>query len=239
MSRGRAASAPVAPVVLQAASLLLAYPDRDWPRRPRTVRETVAALPGPEIPLLLSFCDQAEREDPLALAARYVATFDRSRRRCLYLTYYTDGDTRRRGAALARIKSAYRAHGWLPPDDELPDFLPLLLEFAARTPDAGTALLTEHRAAIEVLRYALEAYHSPYAALLQAVSRCLPGQAPASREEALRLARTGPPAEAVGLDVPGAFPARSGQPGPYGRSEPYAQSGPYRQSGPHDEGVRR
>ncbi|MFC9468432.1 nitrate reductase molybdenum cofactor assembly chaperone [Streptomyces coelicoflavus] len=224
MSRSRTASAPVAPVVFQAAALLLAYPDRDWPRRPRTVRETVAALPGPEIPLLLSFCDQAEREDPLALAARYVATFDRSRRRCLYLTYYTDGDTRRRGAALARIKSVYRAEGWLPPDEELPDFLPLMLEFAARAPGPGTALLTDHRAAIEVLRYALEAHRSPYAALLQAVCRCLPGQAPASREEALRLTRTGPPAEAVGLDVLGAFPVQAAQPG---------------RSGPHDEGVRR
>jgi nitrate reductase delta subunit len=219
--RSRTATATTAPVVFQAASLLLAYPDEDWPRRPRTVRETIAGLPGPEFPLLRSFCDLAEREAPLDLAARYVATFDRSRRRCLYLTYYTDGDTRRRGAALARIKAAYRTHGWLPPDDELPDFLPLMLEFAARVPEAGTALLTDHRAAVEVLRYALEAHHSPYAALLQAVSRCLPGQAPASREEALRLARTGPPAEAVGLDVLGAFPIQPGRPGP------------------DDEGVRR
>ncbi|MFC9056476.1 nitrate reductase molybdenum cofactor assembly chaperone [Streptomyces sp. NPDC057074] len=203
------------PVVFQAAALLLGYPGPDWPE---TVRETVTGLPGAEIRLLLSFCAQAEREDPLAAAARYVATFDRSRRRCLYLTYYTDGDTRRRGAALARLKSLYRDHGWLPPDDELPDFLPLMLEFAARAPEAGTALLTEYRAAIEVLRYALEAHRSPYAHLLQAVCRCLPGQAPASREEALRLTRSGPPTEAVGLDVLGPFPA---------------------QPRPNDEGVRR
>ncbi|MFG2546833.1 nitrate reductase molybdenum cofactor assembly chaperone [Streptomyces sp. NPDC048594] len=206
------------PVVFQAAALLLGYPGPDWPGRPHTVRETVTGLPGAEIQLLLSFCAQAEREGPLAAAARYVATFDRSRRRCLYLTYYTDGDTRRRGAALARLKSLYRDHGWLPPDDELPDFLPLMLEFAARAPEAGTALLTEYRAAIEVLRYALEAHRSPYAHLLQAVCRCLPGQAPASREEALRLSRTSPPTEAVGLDVLSPFPA---------------------QPRPNDEGVRR
>ncbi|WP_399888003.1 nitrate reductase molybdenum cofactor assembly chaperone [Streptomyces sp. BBFR51] len=204
----RTGKTTTAPVVFQAAALLLGYPDGDWRGRPHTVRDAVAGLPGPEIQLLLSFCAQVEREDPLALAARYVATFDRSRRRCLYLTYYTDGDTRRRGAALARIKSLYRTHGRVPPDDELPDFLPLMLEFAARTPEAGTALLTEYRAAIEVLRYALEAHRSPYAHLLQAVCRCLPGQAPASREEALRLTRSGPPTEAVGLDVPGPFPAQ-------------------------------
>ncbi|WP_328323954.1 MULTISPECIES: nitrate reductase molybdenum cofactor assembly chaperone [unclassified Streptomyces] len=147
----------------------------------------------------------------LGFAAQYVATFDRSRRRCLYLTYYTDGDTRRRGASLARVKSLYRDHGWLPPEDELPDYLPLMLEFAARAPAAGVPLLSEYRAALEVLRFALLAYRSPYADLLQAVCHCLPGASPASREAALRLARNGPPAESVGLEPFPAQPAPNGQ----------------------------
>ncbi|MFG2396701.1 nitrate reductase molybdenum cofactor assembly chaperone [Streptomyces lydicus] len=188
------------PVVHQAASLLLGYPDHDWPQRLRTVRSAVHQLPGAEIELLLDFCAQTAGTDPLGLASRYVATFDRSRRRCLYLTYYTDGDTRRRGASLARLKTLYRSHGWVPPEEELPDFLPVVLEFAARSPGAGVPLLTEYRAALEVLRFALVAYRSPYAGLLQAVCLGLPGAAPASREEALRLARTGPPTETVGLE---------------------------------------
>ncbi|MFG2225084.1 nitrate reductase molybdenum cofactor assembly chaperone [Streptomyces sp. NPDC048644] len=133
----------------------------------------------------------------------------------MYLTYYTDGDTRRRGDSLARIKARYRSHGWLPPEDELPHFLPLMLEFAARSPEAGVPLLTAYRPALEALRCALVAHRSPYADLLQAVCRCLPGDAPASREEALKLTRNGPPAETVGLDP---YPA---------------------QPGPHDQGARR
>ncbi|POX37277.1 nitrate reductase molybdenum cofactor assembly chaperone [Streptomyces sp. Ru73] len=192
------------PVVHQAASLLLAYPDDDWPQRLETVRSAVAALPGPEIGLLLRFCRSVRDVPALTLAARYVATFDRSRRRSLYLTYYTDGDTRRRGASLARLKARYRAHGWQPAEDELPDFLPLMLEFAARNAEDGTALLVAHRPAIEVLGFALEAHRSPYTDIVRAVCRTLPGNAPASREEAVSLARTGPPAETVGLD---AFPS--------------------------------
>ncbi|MEU9500695.1 nitrate reductase molybdenum cofactor assembly chaperone [Streptomyces sp. NPDC048196] len=196
---------PVGPVVHQAASLLLGYPDHDWPQRLRTVDSAVRQLPGAEMEFLLGFCTRMAGADPLDLAARYVATFDRSRRRCLYLTYYTDGDTRRRGSSLARLKSLYRQHGWVPPEEELPDFLPVVLEFAARSPAAGVPLLTGYRAALEVLRFALIAYRSPYADLLQAVCLGLPGASPASREEALRLARTGPPTETVGLDP---FPAQ-------------------------------
>ncbi|MEV5981021.1 nitrate reductase molybdenum cofactor assembly chaperone [Streptomyces sp. NPDC052114] len=187
------------PVVHQAAALLLGYPDHTWPARLHTVDTTLRTVPGPEIRLLLRFCAQVREIPQLTLAAQYVATFDRSRRRCLYLTYYTDGDTRRRGATLAGLKALYRRHGWSPPEDELPDFLPLVLEFAARAPDPGTRLLTGHRPALELLRFALAAHRSPYADVLQAVCDTLPGAGPATREAALRLARNGPPAEAVGL----------------------------------------
>lgn len=194
------------PVVHQAASLLLRYPDHDWPERLRTVRAALEPVPGADVGLLLRFCDQVRETAPLDLAARYVVTFDRSRRRCLYLTYYTDGDTRRRGASLAQLKTLYRSHGWQPPEDELPDFLPLMLEFAARTPDLKASLLIDHRPGLELLRLALTSYRSPYADVVEAVCRTLPGASPATREAALRLARTGPPAESVGL-LP--FPARA------------------------------
>ncbi|MET8689262.1 nitrate reductase molybdenum cofactor assembly chaperone [Streptomyces sp. NPDC004732] len=186
-------------VVHQAASLLLGYPDRDWPGRLHTVRSALEPVPGADIRLLRQFCARVDGTEPLELAARYVATFDRSRRRCLYLTYYTDGDTRRRGTTMAGLKALYRDHGWRPPADELPDFLPLMLEFAARTPDTGTRLLADHRPALELLRFGLAAYSSPYADVIEAVCHTLPGPGPATREAALRLARTGPPAESVGL----------------------------------------
>ncbi|UNO38565.1 nitrate reductase molybdenum cofactor assembly chaperone [Streptomyces sp. MST-110588] len=194
------------PVTHQAASLLLGYPDESWPGRLSAVRTALEPVPGPDIALLLRFCARVQETPPLALGAQYIATFDRSRRRCLYLTYYTDGDTRRRGAALAGLKALYREHGWQPPGDELPDHLPLMLEFAARTPQAGTKLLAGHRPALELLRLALASYRSPYADIVEAVCHTLPGPGPADRRAALRLARSGPPAEAVGL-LP--FPRRA------------------------------
>ncbi len=212
------------PAVHQAASLLLTYPDADWPARLTAVAETMGTLPGEPPAVLLRFCAYARTAPAMDLAARYVVTFDRSRRRTLHLTYYTDGDTRRRGASLARIKALYRAHGWQQGDGELPDFLPAVLEFAARCPRPGLTLLGEHRPAVDLLGHALESYRSPYADVLRAVRDTLPAAAPADRAAALALARTGPPSENVGLD---AFPGLPGLPG-------FSASGPAQ-----EEGARR
>ncbi|MFH8990404.1 nitrate reductase molybdenum cofactor assembly chaperone [Streptomyces sp. NPDC017940] len=187
------------PLVHQAASLLLLHPDDRWPDRIRLVRDCLAAAPGPAARSLRRCCDALAGVPVLDLSARYVVTFDRSRRRTLHLTYYTDGDTRRRGQSLLSWQDLYRTHGWQPPPDELPDFLPLALEFAARCPEPGVRALQEHRAGLELLRLALGDHRSPYVHVLEAVCHTLPGASPADRAAALRLARTGPPTETVGL----------------------------------------
>lgn len=90
--------------------------------------------------------------DPLRAAADYVETFDLQRRSTMYLTYWTAGDTRNRGSEMLAIAAAYRAAGVDPPRDEAPDYLPVVLEFAATVdPEAGRRLLTEHRVPIDVL----------------------------------------------------------------------------------------
>ncbi|MFF3618964.1 nitrate reductase molybdenum cofactor assembly chaperone [Streptomyces sp. NPDC002467] len=183
----------------QAASLLLTHPDEDWQQRLDLVRGALDGLPGEEPALLRRFCEAVAGVPQLEMSARYVDTFDRSRRRTLHLTYYTDGDTRRRGEALVRWRRLYREHGWRERADELPDFLPLALEFAARSPGPGRAALQEHRAALELLRMALIDHHSPYADVLEAVCLTLPGPSPADRAAALHLMRSGPPTETVGL----------------------------------------
>ncbi|MFF2810108.1 nitrate reductase molybdenum cofactor assembly chaperone [Streptomyces sp. NPDC058000] len=160
--------------VHQAAALLLSYPDPAWPQRVTQVTTALTQLPCVETELLHRFCRAAALTPPLDLAARYVTTFDRSRRRTLHLTHYTDGDTRRRGASLAALKARYREHGWEPDAGELPDFLPAMLEFAARCPQAGTPLLHQYRGAVDLLAQALDAYHSPYADVLRAVQRTVP-----------------------------------------------------------------
>jgi nitrate reductase delta subunit len=191
-------------VVFQAASVLLDYPGTElWERR-GLVEEAVGGLPrGEARDRLGRFLGHLGATGATELAAHYVETFDLRRRNCLYLTYYTDGDTRRRGPALAELKARYRAAGWAPPDGgELHDYLPVVLEFAARcAPEDGAAILREHRAGLETLHMALTGRGTPYADVVAAVRAEL-GAAPAEAvRAALRTARGGPPRESVGLET--------------------------------------
>ena len=111
---------------------------------------------------------------PTEVAQHYVETFDLRRRCALYLTYYRYGDTRKRGMAMLTFKSAYRAAGLQPRDDELPDYLPMVLDFACLSP-RGMALLRAHRGDLELLRRALEQAGTPYADVVAAVCAHLPG----------------------------------------------------------------
>lgn len=175
-------------------SLLLDYPDE----------QTDAAL--------ASIADESDRKigafwrwrnaTPLAERQRlYVKYFDLDRRTSLHLTYYLHGDTRKRGMALLRLKRMYVAGG-LPLDgDELPDFLPAMLEFAASAPDGyGEALLIEHRIALELLRIRLKSLESPWACLLELLCSSLPQIVRIERDRLARLLADGPPNEQVGLE---------------------------------------
>lgn len=184
----------------QVQSLLLSYPDDDLLARRPLLRRAATALPEPVGAPLLAFCDHLDATEPVDLAADYVATFDHRRRCALYLTYYAHGDTRKRGVALLRFKQAYRAAGLLLGDDELPDHLAVVLEFAATgDAQAGRNLLIDHRAGLELLRLALHDMDSPWAGVLDSVSATLPALSGSDREAAERLAAQGPPAEEVGL----------------------------------------
>lgn len=156
-----------------------------------------AATGGP----LTGLLDHLATTPPEQLAADYVATFDLSRRHALHLTYFTHGDTRKRGLALLRIKQTYRRFGFVLDEAELPDHLAVVLEFAATVDaDAGTRMLQEYRAGLELLGLALTDAGSPYAAATAAVSATLPPLHGSVREAVVRLAAEGPPGEEVGLD---------------------------------------
>jgi nitrate reductase delta subunit len=179
----------------QVQSLLLDYPD---PGHFALCRRVAPGLDRRVGAPLLAFLDTPPG------AQEYVATFDHRKRCCLYLTYYTHGDTRKRGLALLRLKQLYAAAGWRLTDEELPDHLAVVLEFAATDPVAGRQLLVEHRAGIELLRLALHDARSPWADVLDSVSATLPALAGDIRTAVARLAAEGPPEEQVGLAYLGA-----------------------------------
>jgi nitrate reductase molybdenum cofactor assembly chaperone NarJ/NarW len=184
-------------LVWQCASLLLSYPDQD---RLNTVDELLAHLDGDAADLLGRTATALKASDPLRAAAVYVDTFDLRRRTTMYLTYWTAGDTRTRGNAMLEFAAAYRDARVEPPQGEAPDFLPVVLEFAATVdPDVGCRLLTEHRVPIDVLREALTEMESPYAHAVAAVRETLPAATDRDGQRARQLAQAGPPAETVGL----------------------------------------
>jgi nitrate reductase delta subunit len=194
-------------VAARAASLLLRYPDPEVLAALPTVRAAVADLPATVAAALGEVAAYRAGTDPVQLASEYVALFDFRRRCALHLTYYTHGDTRARGQALATFAAAYRSVGLAVDGGELPDYLPAVLDLAAAH-DNGWRLLREHRVGLDLLEAALERERSVYARAVRAVRRLLPPAAPADLAAAARLARTGPPAEQVGLQP---YPAPGGR----------------------------
>jgi nitrate reductase molybdenum cofactor assembly chaperone NarJ/NarW len=189
-------------VVRQAASVCLGYPERDVIATSGLLRTALAddaPRQADSFQPLLAFWDS---EEPSTIQTHYVDVFDLSRKHSLYLSYWTDGDTRRRGEVLATFKQRYRRSGFLvDTGGELPDYLPMVLEYAAIVdPVDGTALLQEYRSSVELLRLALEERGTPYAGVLTAVCSTLPGPSPADRKAVMAMAAAGPPTETVGLE---------------------------------------
>jgi nitrate reductase delta subunit len=150
---------------------------------------------------------------PYVLQATYVETFDLGRRCALHLTYPLFGDRRERGMALLRLKHRFATHGLSLRDGELPDFLPVMLEYADADPD-GVALLIEHRVPLELLRAALGEAQSPYAAVVEAVCGLLGELTDTELVQVQRIAAEGPPMETVGLQPfapPDVMPETAGE----------------------------
>src|SRR5690606_7246047 len=188
-------------LVWRTAALLLDYPATATITMLDQLSAAVGELPEPVRTHLTEFCDHLRTTPQLDLAAHYVETFDMRRRASLHLTFYAYGDTRKRGMALLRFKHAYRHAGVELDDTELPDHLPVLLEFAATVdPIGGERLLGEHVPGVELLRLSLSDNDSPYSGVLAAVVATLPPLTTADRRKIAELAAQGPPEEEVGLD---------------------------------------
>ena len=96
--------------------------------------------------------------------------FDLNPATSLNLTYQKYGDGKERGPALAQLHQVYQGAGYEAATCELPDFLPLVLEFLAICPsEAYTWLLEEYRSQIETLANRLKETGTPYANLFSVI----------------------------------------------------------------------
>lgn len=108
--------------------------------------------------------------DGLAVQALYVDSFDRGRATSLHLFEHVHGDSRERGPALIDLAATYKAGGMLFDAPELPDFLPVVLEFAStQAPETARAFLAEMAHILNTIHSGLIKQANPYAAAIGAV----------------------------------------------------------------------
>ena len=181
------------------ASVLLQYPTATLFDGLGQLAEAASGASGRSQKSFGGFLEWLSRTSPETVARHYVETFDLRRRCALYLTYYRYGDTRKRGMAMLTFTAAYRVAGFELTSAELPDYLPLVLDFAALHP-RGEELLRSHRAELELLLRGLRDASSPYADVVEAVCAELPALRRPDQALVRRLWESGPPAEEVGLE---------------------------------------
>lgn len=180
--------------------MLMDYPDDELISRLGLLAEVVATLPAKLSTGLQQTIDHLSSRPLYESQSSYVDTFDTRRRGCLFLTYFSNGETRKRGMALLRIKQVYTAAGLVLTDEQLPDHLCVVLEFAATTnQQAGLKIILDNRAGLELLRLHLNEIASPWRGALEAVCSTLPALKGNDHEAVERLLAEGPEDEEVGL----------------------------------------
>ncbi len=181
-------------------SALLQYPDDALLEAQAELWLAATELPSQQRTPVERFLAYVRATRPETIREAYVQAFDFDRRSAMHLTWHTHGDRRQRGIELVRLKRRYAEAGLPLSDGELPDYLPVVLEFAELRPEEGVELLVELRPSLELVRAALHRRESAYADLLDAVCAVLPRPTARQLEQARRLALEGPPAELVGLE---------------------------------------
>lgn len=117
--------------VFQFCSYLLSYPDREFTGSLPVISEELTNLiESPMKVELHQYLQKAMKMRSSELVSIYVDTFDFGKKTNLYITYMTNGEQRERGMDLLFLKNYYQLHGFSATDKELPDYLPLILEFA-------------------------------------------------------------------------------------------------------------
>lgn len=177
---------------LRALGRLLSYPDaglRALLPGLRDVLDVEGIVRGERLAALHRLLDVLGAGDALEIEAAYVECFDRGRRTSLHLFEHVHGDSRDRGPAMIDLGQTYARAGLHLAPGELPDYLPVVLEFASTQPDAeARSFLGEMAHILNALHTALQARRSPYAAVVAALVEIAGAQleaVPLKAEEAL------------------------------------------------------
>lgn len=156
-------------LLFKVVSILLRFPDKDVID---SLPDLGAALEGCSLGARAKGChvfiDYLGAQSLVQLQEEFSRIFDLSPETCLNMTYHRYGESRERGSALAGLTGLYRNAGYEILGSELPDYLPLILEFLSICDeDAGLKIIKEWADQVEKLAHDLKKNESPYAALLE------------------------------------------------------------------------
>jgi nitrate reductase delta subunit len=158
---------------LRVLARLLSYPDAELrahvPDLRQALRAEGAVLPtrAAELDVLMT---TLERGNAIENEAEYVQIFDRGRSTSLHLFEHVHGDSRDRGPAMIDLAQTYEKAGLFLAPGEMPDYLPVVLEFVStQPPKEARAFLSEMAHIFSVIFSALQQRQSPYASVLGAL----------------------------------------------------------------------
>ncbi len=178
-------------VVYAVLSAMLSYPDEElvdaMPQLKSLLSEEQAGLLWPVFALFDNSTDLIELQE------QYVDTFDRKPSLSLHLFEHIHGESRDREQAMVDLRNEYIEHGLLPDTTELPDYIPLFLEFLSQIPaDKAADLLGDAIHILSRIEEKLGRARSPYAVIFTAlrgmtsvVPEALPEPPEGAMEEAM------------------------------------------------------
>lgn len=164
---------PAMSLTLRVLARLLSYPDsevREHLSDMREVLNTEGALSPARLAEIDAFIGSIERQSAIDAEADYVQLFDSGRRTSLQLFEHVHGDSRDRGPAMIDLAQTYEKAGLYLSEGEMPDHLPVALEYAStQPPTEARAFLGETSDILNVIFNALEKRNSRYASVLGAL----------------------------------------------------------------------
>jgi len=154
-------------------SALLSYPTAELQAATEELREVLRSeglITGGQLQRIEAFIDEFRDRDLYDLQERYTLLFDRTRSLSLHLFEHVLGESRDRGQAMVDLAQHYEQNGFVISTRELPDFLPLFLEFLSVIPvEEARQLLDDPIEIIATLDERLRKRKSAYRAVFQAL----------------------------------------------------------------------
>lgn len=190
---------------LKVLSALLTYPTEALQQAAPELKSVLRGegiLRGAHLEGVIDLIDDIAARELYDVQERYILLFDRTRSLSLHLFEHVHGESRDRGQAMVDLLKVYEDAGYMPTASELPDFLPLFLEFAStRPPAAALELIGEPGHVLAALRERLAKRGTPYTAVLGALVALSKAKLDSAQLAALRAEPDPEPDDLEALDA--------------------------------------